>query len=83
MLKNRKYLSTAGGFAFSRQRIVTVSHKKTLILAHFCIEKGHAVSAVTMDNSKMLSQQERIKGGRGHCAMTPSFDSPFGKKEQN
>ena len=32
------------------------SHKKTLILAHFFIEKVHAVSAVTMDNAKTFSQ---------------------------
>ena len=32
------------------------SHKKTLILAHFFIEKGCAVSAVTMDNTKIFSQ---------------------------
>ena len=32
------------------------SHKKTLILAHFFNEKGHAVSAVTRDNSKIFSQ---------------------------
>ena len=31
------------------------SHKKTLILAHFFIEKGHAVSAVTVDNAKTFS----------------------------
>ena len=31
--------------------------KKTLILAHFFIEKGHAVSAVTsIDNAKIFSQ---------------------------
>ena len=30
--------------------------KKTLILANLFIEKGHAVSAVTMDNAKMFSQ---------------------------
>ena len=34
--------------------LLRFSHKKTLILAHF-IEKGHAVSAVTTDNSKMKS----------------------------
>ena len=32
------------------------SHKKTLILAHFFNEKGHAVSAVTRDNTKIISQ---------------------------
>ena len=32
------------------------SHKKTLILAHLFIEKGCAVSAVTMDNAKIFSQ---------------------------
>ena len=31
------------------------SCKKTLILAHFFIEKGHAVSAVTTDNAKTFS----------------------------
>ena len=30
--------------------------KKTLILAHFFNEKGHAVSAVIRDNTKMFSQ---------------------------
>ena len=30
--------------------------KKTLILAHLFNEKGHAVSAVTCDNSKIFSQ---------------------------
>ena len=30
--------------------------KKTLILAPFFIVKGHAVSAVTIDNAKMFSQ---------------------------
>ena len=29
------------------------SYKKTLILAHFFIEKGRAVSAVTTDNAKI------------------------------
>ena len=32
------------------------SHKKTLILTHFYIEKGNAVSAVTIDTAKMLSE---------------------------
>ena len=33
------------------------SHKKkTLILVHFFVEKGHAVSAVTIDNAKIFSQ---------------------------
>ena len=32
------------------------SHKKTLILAHFLNVKGHAVSAVTRDNTKIFSQ---------------------------
>ena len=32
------------------------SHKKTLILAHFFNKKGHAVSAVTCDNTKIFSQ---------------------------
>ena len=31
------------------------SHKKTLVLAHFFNEKGHAVSAVTRDNTKIIS----------------------------
>ena len=30
--------------------------KKTLILAHFFVEKGHAVSAVTIDSAKIFSQ---------------------------
>ena len=33
-----------------------LSHKKILILAHFFIEKGRAVSVVTMDNAKIFSQ---------------------------
>ena len=32
------------------------SHKKTLILAHFFIEKEHAVSAATIDYAKIYSQ---------------------------
>ena len=31
-------------------------HAKTLILAHFFIENGHALSAVTIDNAKIFSQ---------------------------
>ena len=30
--------------------------KNTLILTHFFTEKGHAVSAVTMDNAKIFLQ---------------------------
>ena len=30
-------------------------HTNTLILAHFFIEKGHAVSTVTWDNAKIFS----------------------------
>ena len=32
------------------------SHKKTLVLTHFFIEKEHVVSAVTIDNAKIFSQ---------------------------
>ena len=32
------------------------SHKKTLILAHFFNGKGHAMSAVTRNNTKIFSQ---------------------------
>ena len=32
------------------------SHQKTLILAQFFVEKGHAVSAVIIDNAKIFSQ---------------------------
>ena len=32
------------------------SHKKTLILARFFIEKGNALSAVTIENAKIFSQ---------------------------
>ena len=48
----------SGSVAPSRQQIFAVfTHKKTLILAHFSIEKGHAVSAVTsIDNAKIFSQ---------------------------
>ena len=52
--------------------LLRFSHKKTLVLAHFFNETGHAMSAVTMDNLKIFSQQERIwgwGGGGGHCAM--------------
>ena len=37
-------------------KFLRFSHKKTLILAHFFIEKGHAVSAVSIDNAKIFSQ---------------------------
>ena len=37
-------------------KFLRFSHKKTLILAHFFIEKGCAVSAVTMNNAKIFSQ---------------------------
>ena len=47
----------SGGEAPSLQRIFKVfTYKKTLILAHFFVEKGHAVSAVTIDNAKIFSQ---------------------------
>ena len=36
-------------YAPSRQRIFAAFTQKTLILAHFFIEKGHVVSAVTVD----------------------------------
>ena len=52
------------------------SHTKTLILAHFFNEKGHAVSAVTRDNTKIFSQltvslkaeawPKSVKGGCNH-----------------
>ena len=32
------------------------SHKKTLVLTHFFIEKEHVVSAVTIDNAKIFSR---------------------------
>ena len=38
-------------------KFLRFSHKKkTLILAHFFVEKGHAVSAVIIDNAKIFSQ---------------------------
>ena len=37
-------------------KVLWFLHKKILILAHFFIEKGHAQSAVTMDNAKIFSQ---------------------------
>ena len=40
----------------SANKFLRFSHKKTLILAHFFIKKGHAVSAVTIDNAKIVSQ---------------------------
>ena len=50
-------LRGCGGVVPSRQRVLRFFHKKkTLILAHFLIEKGHAVSAVTTDNAKIISQ---------------------------
>ena len=41
--------------------ILRFSHKKKLILVHFFIEKGHVVSAVTIDNAKIFSQLMSIK----------------------
>ena len=46
----------SGGVAFSRQQIFAVFTLKTLILAHVLIEKGHAVSVVTIDNAKIFLQ---------------------------
>ena len=37
-------------------KFLRFSHKKTLILAHFFVEKGHAVSAVTIDIANIFSQ---------------------------
>ena len=37
------------------------SHKKTLILAHFFNDKGHAVIAVTRDDTKIFSQLTVLK----------------------
>ena len=53
---SRRRLRRSGGVAPSRQQILRFSHKKTLILSHLFIEKGHAVSAVTRDNAKIFSQ---------------------------
>ena len=44
------------GRNFGRQRIFVVFTKKNTQLSELFIEKGFAVSAVTMDNAKMLSQ---------------------------
>ena len=43
------YNRGSGGVAPSRQQIFAVFTKKSLILAHFFIEKGRAVSAVTIN----------------------------------
>ena len=51
--KRRGHNRGCGGEAGKGGRF---SHKKTLILAHFFNEKGHAVRAVTCDNTKMFSQ---------------------------
>ena len=49
-------LRGSGGVAPAANKFLRFSHKKTLILAHFFIEKGHGVSAVTMDNAKTFLQ---------------------------
>ena len=52
---SRRRLRGFWGVAPSRQRIPGF-RIKTLIFAHFFIEKGHAVSAVTTNNAKIFSQ---------------------------
>ena len=47
--------STTEGVGAKQAKGVGFHIKKTLILAHFFNEKGHAVSAVTRDNTKILS----------------------------
>ena len=47
----------------SANKFLQFWHKKTLVLAVFCMEKGHAESAITMDNAKisqLLSKGRRI-----------------------
>ena len=48
--------ATIGGLGAAASQFVRFSCKKTLILAHFLIEKGRAVSAVTMENAKVFLQ---------------------------
>ena len=54
--KGEKLRSQVWGGSPAANEFLRFSHKKTLILAHFFIEKGCAVSAVTMDNAKIFSQ---------------------------
>ena len=44
----RPGLTGSGSVAPGRQQIVAFSHEKLLTLAHFFMEKGHAVSAATI-----------------------------------
>ena len=54
---SRRRIRGFGGIAPSRQQIFYRFHKtKTLILAHFFTEKGHAVRTVTIDSAKIFSQ---------------------------
>ena len=51
--------ATTGGLGAkppAANEFLRFSYKKTLILAHFFIEKGRAVSAVTTDNAKIFAQ---------------------------
>ena len=50
--QRRRHNRGCGGEAGEEGRF---SHKKTLILAHVFNEKGHAVSAVIRDNTKIFS----------------------------
>ena len=47
---------TTEGVGAKQAKGVDFHINKTLILAHFFNEKGHAVSAVTRDNTKIFSQ---------------------------
>ena len=47
---------TTEGVGAKQAKGVGFDIKKTLILAHFFNEKGHAVSAVTRDDTKIFSQ---------------------------
>ena len=60
-LAQKRYNRGSGGVAPSCQRIFAVFTKKTLILAHFFIEKGRAVSAVTK-YKPVWSKTKSIKG---------------------
>ena len=48
---------SVGAEPLAANNFLRISHKKTLILAHFFVEKGHAVSALIMDNAKIFLQK--------------------------
>ena len=48
-----------GTYPLAANEFLRFTHKKKLISAHFFLVKGHAVSAVTIDNAKTFSQLMR------------------------